>query len=217
VLDADPRFEVVVRPQLSTLVFRYAPAQHTIPPRLCDRANLYAREATTAPGAVMAAATVVDGRHYLKFILLNPRTTLEDTTTALDPLAGHAQAFLGESSHVSDLPVPARLNSPIRSPPHRARHLAEPSRARLRRHRSRPLQPRPRLPGRPDRRARSWLTSRTAGGCTPSTSARVSTCCTEYVDYCGWAAVRVPNVRFDRDVTVVEYDGALLSLSTNTS
>ena len=107
VLDADPRFEVVVRPQLSTLVFRYAPAQHTIPAQLCDRANLFAREAIAASGAAMVAATVVDGRHHLKFTLLNPRTTLEDTTTVLDLLAGHAQAFLGESSRVSDIPVPA--------------------------------------------------------------------------------------------------------------
>ena len=30
----------------------------------------------------------------------------------------------------------------------------------------------------------------------------------EYVDYCRWAASRVPNVRFNRDVTVVEYDDA---------
>ena len=29
---------------------------------------------------------------------------------------------------------------------------------------------------------------------------------TEYVDYCRWAANRVPNIRFERDVTVVEYD-----------
>jgi lysine N6-hydroxylase len=29
---------------------------------------------------------------------------------------------------------------------------------------------------------------------------------TEYVDYCRWAASRVPNVRFNRDVTAVEYD-----------
>lgn len=29
---------------------------------------------------------------------------------------------------------------------------------------------------------------------------------TEYVDYCRWAASRVPNVRFNRDVTAIEYD-----------
>jgi lysine N6-hydroxylase len=29
---------------------------------------------------------------------------------------------------------------------------------------------------------------------------------TEYVDYCRWAACRVPSIRFERDVMVVEYD-----------
>jgi len=31
---------------------------------------------------------------------------------------------------------------------------------------------------------------------------------TEYVDYCRWAANRVPSIRFERDVTAVEYDEA---------
>jgi lysine N6-hydroxylase len=31
---------------------------------------------------------------------------------------------------------------------------------------------------------------------------------TEYVDYCRWAAGRVPSIRFERDVTAVEYDEA---------
>jgi L-2,4-diaminobutyrate decarboxylase len=106
-LDDDPRFEVVVRPQLSTLVFRYRPVDQAIPAALCDRANLYAREAIAASGAAMVAGTVVAGRHYLKFTLLNPRTTLEDTTTVLDLLAGHAQVYLGESSQVPDIPEPA--------------------------------------------------------------------------------------------------------------
>jgi L-2,4-diaminobutyrate decarboxylase len=106
-LDADPRFEVVVRPQLSTLVFRYRPVDQVIPAELCDRANLYAREAIAASGAAMVAGTVVDGRQYLKFTLLNPRTTLEDTTTVLDLLAGHARVFLGESNQVPGTPEPA--------------------------------------------------------------------------------------------------------------
>ena len=31
---------------------------------------------------------------------------------------------------------------------------------------------------------------------------------TEYVDYCRWAANRVPSIRFNRDVSVIEYDAA---------
>ncbi|HET9173426.1 MAG TPA: aspartate aminotransferase family protein [Actinospica sp.] len=106
VLDADPRFEVVVRPRLSTLVFRYRPDEGTaIPAELCDRANRHAREALAASGAAMVAGTVVDGRHHLKFTLLNPRTTLADITTVLDLLAGHAEALLRE--HSGAVPEPA--------------------------------------------------------------------------------------------------------------
>ena len=100
-LENDRRFEVVVRPQLSTLVFRYVhdgARGDTIPAELCDRANLYAREALAASGEAMVAATVVDGRHYLKFTLLNPRTTLDDIATVLDLLAGHAKQYLAEES-----------------------------------------------------------------------------------------------------------------------
>ena len=109
VLDADPRFEVVVRPQLSTLVFRYRP-DFTVPAELCDRANLYAREALAASGEAMVAATVVDGRHFLKFTLLNPRTTLADISAVLDLLAGHAKDCLSELSTLSEtsyIPAPA--------------------------------------------------------------------------------------------------------------
>ena len=100
-LENDPRFEVVVRPRLSTLVFRYVhdgARGGTGLTELCDRANLYAREAIAASGEAMVAATVVDGRHYLKFTLLNPRTTLADIATVLDLLAGHAKQYLAEES-----------------------------------------------------------------------------------------------------------------------
>jgi L-2,4-diaminobutyrate decarboxylase len=94
-LDNDPRFEVVVRPQLSTLVFRHvgASASTSASAEICDRANLYAREALAASGAAMVAATVVDGSHFLKFTLLNPRTTLDDIAAVLDLLAGHAEQY----------------------------------------------------------------------------------------------------------------------------
>ncbi len=94
-LSDDPRFEVVTEPQLSTLVFRYVPAGN-LSPALCDRANLRAREALAASGAAVVAGTVVDGRHHLKFTLLNPRTTLDDIAHVLDLLADHAHRYLSE-------------------------------------------------------------------------------------------------------------------------
>ncbi|MFG2514383.1 lysine decarboxylase DesA [Streptomyces sp. NPDC048584] len=95
-LAADPRFDVVVEPSLSTLVFRYIPAAVTDPARI-DRANLYARKALFASGDAVVAGTKVGGRHYLKFTLLNPETTTRDITAVLDLIAGHAEQYLGES------------------------------------------------------------------------------------------------------------------------
>ncbi|KUJ70111.1 pyridoxal-dependent decarboxylase [Streptomyces albus subsp. albus] len=94
-LDADPRFEVVTRSPLSTLVFRYLPPDG--PARaLSDEANLYAREALAASGAGVVAGTTVDGVHHLKFTLLNPETSLDDIAHVLDLLAEHAGRYLNE-------------------------------------------------------------------------------------------------------------------------
>ncbi|MFD4608193.1 lysine decarboxylase DesA [Streptomyces sp. NPDC058440] len=95
-LASDPRFDVVVEPSLSTLVFRYIPAAVTDPGET-DRANLYARKALFASGDAAVAGTKVAGRHYLKFTLLNPETTTDDLTAVLDLIAGHAEQYLGES------------------------------------------------------------------------------------------------------------------------
>ena len=95
-LTADPRFEVVVRPSLSTLVFRYVPAAGADPAET-DRANLHARTALFASGEAVVASTRVGGRHYLKFTLLNPETTVADIAAVLDLIAGHAAQYLGET------------------------------------------------------------------------------------------------------------------------
>ncbi|MFJ9863298.1 lysine decarboxylase DesA [Streptomyces sp. NPDC101165] len=95
-LAADPRYDVVVEPSLSTLVFRYIPAAVTDPAEI-DRANLYARKALFASGDAVVAGTKVGGRHYLKFTLLNPETTPADIAAVLDLIAGHAEQYLGES------------------------------------------------------------------------------------------------------------------------
>ncbi|WP_327230391.1 lysine decarboxylase DesA [Streptomyces murinus] len=95
-LAADPRYDVVVEPSLSTLVFRYIPAALTDPAEI-DRANLHARKALFASGDAVVAGTKVGGRHYLKFTLLNPETTPSDIAAVLDLIAGHAEQYLGES------------------------------------------------------------------------------------------------------------------------
>ncbi|MGW6573295.1 pyridoxal phosphate-dependent decarboxylase family protein [Streptomyces sp. NPDC054945] len=97
IIDADPRFEVVVKPQISTLVFRYVPEGGDIRADLVDEANLHARKALFASGEAVVAGTKVDGKQYLKFTLLNPQTTTADIAAVLDLLAAHAEQFLGES------------------------------------------------------------------------------------------------------------------------
>ncbi|MET9729763.1 lysine decarboxylase DesA [Streptomyces sp. NPDC006458] len=95
-LAADPRYDVVVEPSLSTLVFRYIPAAVTDPAEI-DRANLHARKALFASGEAIVAGTKIGGRHYLKFTLLNPETKTSDIAAVLDLIAGHAEQYLGES------------------------------------------------------------------------------------------------------------------------
>ncbi|MFC7328694.1 pyridoxal phosphate-dependent decarboxylase family protein [Marinactinospora rubrisoli] len=95
-LDEDPRFEVVVRPQLSTLVFRYLPPGGADDPALADAVNLHARAALLASGDAVVAGTKVDGRHHLKFTLLNPRTTPGDIAAVLDLIADHGRRYLSE-------------------------------------------------------------------------------------------------------------------------
>ncbi|OKI67717.1 pyridoxal phosphate-dependent decarboxylase family protein [Streptomyces sp. MJM1172] len=99
IIDADPRFEVVVKPQISTLVFRYVPGPDSadLPAELLDEAQLHARKALFASGEAVVAGTKVDGKQYLKFTLLNPQTTTADISAVLDLLAAHAAQFLGES------------------------------------------------------------------------------------------------------------------------
>lgn len=95
-LAADPRYDVVAEPRLSTLVFRYIPERVASPAEI-DRANLYARKALFASGEAVVAGTKVDGRQYLKFTLLNPETTASDIAAVLDLIAGHAEQYLGEN------------------------------------------------------------------------------------------------------------------------
>ncbi|MFD9488571.1 pyridoxal phosphate-dependent decarboxylase family protein [Streptomyces sp. NPDC059991] len=98
-LAADPRYDVVVEPTLSTLVFRYIPSFDgpVTSPAEIDRANLYARKALFASGEAVVAGTKAGGRQYLKFTLLNPETTVHDIAAVLDLIAGHAEQYLGEN------------------------------------------------------------------------------------------------------------------------
>ncbi|MFC6597078.1 pyridoxal phosphate-dependent decarboxylase family protein [Kitasatospora paranensis] len=101
-LAEDPRFEVVTRSQLSTVVFRWLPPAGPLR-ALADEANLHAREALAASGEAVVAGTKVDGHHYLKFTLLNPETTLDDIAHVLDLLAEHAGRYVNDRTAAPEL------------------------------------------------------------------------------------------------------------------
>ncbi|WP_308294439.1 aspartate aminotransferase family protein [Streptomyces sp. XM4193] len=116
-LQSDDRFEVVTRPTLSTLVFRYRTPGGT-PPALQDEVNLHARQALFDSGLAVVAGTKVDGAHHLKFTLLNPQTTLRDIGAVLDLLAGHAEHRLATAAGEQRTPAapPAPTEAPADAP-----------------------------------------------------------------------------------------------------
>jgi len=84
VLAADPDFELAASPELSTLVFRYRPVGTSESD--ADRLNPLIRSAVFASGEAVVAGTKVDGRHFLKFTLLNARTSLGDVRQIIELL-----------------------------------------------------------------------------------------------------------------------------------
>ncbi|WP_271769611.1 pyridoxal phosphate-dependent decarboxylase family protein [Aquimarina algiphila] len=73
----DIYFEVAHQPELSTLVFRFK-----IPgiedDKILDTTNLHIKNTLFKSGKASVASTKLNGKTYLKFTLLNPRSTKED-------------------------------------------------------------------------------------------------------------------------------------------
>ncbi|MFD2341531.1 aspartate aminotransferase family protein [Clavibacter tessellarius] len=125
----DPALEVVVRPEISALVFRYVPAAErdgsagTCARIRSDAVNRGIRQAIQDSGRAMVAATRVDGRAHLKLTLLNPATTdahireilgmVVAAGDALDAgLDDAAQATVTATAHESaHAPAPAPVTS----------------------------------------------------------------------------------------------------------
>lgn len=73
----DIYFEVVHKPELSTIVFRFK-IPGIADEKIWDAANLYIKNTLFNSGKASVASTKLNGKTYLKFTLLNPRTTQED-------------------------------------------------------------------------------------------------------------------------------------------
>ena len=78
-VDADPALELLCRPTLSTVNFRYRPAGATD----VDAHNLALARAIQQDGRVYLAPATVDGRVYLRVCFTNFRTTAEDVVEVL--------------------------------------------------------------------------------------------------------------------------------------
>ncbi|WP_353222736.1 aspartate aminotransferase family protein [Salinisphaera sp. C84B14] len=89
---AEPRLELLHRPELSTIVFRYRPCLTTSEAEL-DALNASIRSQLARDGEAMIAATKVDGRRYLKFTLLNPATTVEQMGEIVDLILAYGMAI----------------------------------------------------------------------------------------------------------------------------
>ncbi|UEL30297.1 aspartate aminotransferase family protein [Pseudarthrobacter sp. L1SW] len=88
-LEAEHDFELAAPPQLSTLVFRYRPRLDgggRLSEDDADVLNPAIRAAVFTSGEAVVAGTVVGGRHYLKFTLLNAEATLEDISGIINLL-----------------------------------------------------------------------------------------------------------------------------------
>ncbi len=73
----DIHFEVIHKPELSTLVFRYKELGIK-DDKLHDSINLYIKNTLFKSGQASVASTRVNGNIYLKFTLLNPITKITD-------------------------------------------------------------------------------------------------------------------------------------------
>ena len=96
VLGEDERFEVASEPTLSTVLMRYRPAGTTAVQ--ADSLNPRIRHALLDRGDVMVAGTVLEGRSWLKFTLLNPETSLEHLRGILETIAAMGDRLLEEDA-----------------------------------------------------------------------------------------------------------------------
>ncbi|HEX2035960.1 MAG TPA: aspartate aminotransferase family protein [Chloroflexota bacterium] len=99
---AEPRLEAPHRPTLSTLVFRYLPADLD----RADAVNAAARLALLASGKAVVGRTEVAGRVHLKLTFLNPGATPADVDTLLDAVLDAATSAEHQSPTKDHPPLP---------------------------------------------------------------------------------------------------------------
>ncbi len=89
----DPELELIHKPELGMLVFRYLPeGKHEL--NSLNELNIRIRKHLFESGKAVVAGTKVNGVQYLKFTLLNPKTRLEDLTEILQRIKAYGKATI---------------------------------------------------------------------------------------------------------------------------
>ena len=88
-VEAEPRFELLVEPQLSAVCFRHVPRAGVDP----DAHNMALARAIAADGRILLAAAEVDGTTALRACFVNHRTTEDDVRAILTVVADLASAM----------------------------------------------------------------------------------------------------------------------------
>jgi L-2,4-diaminobutyrate decarboxylase len=102
---ADPAFELKNEPTLNALVFQYRPASSPSrgdDPGWTSEVNRRIRERLLYEGNAVVARTTVDDEAYLKFTLLNPRTTVAAIERILELIKQRGEEITTERSRKSE-------------------------------------------------------------------------------------------------------------------
>ncbi|MCO7224565.1 aspartate aminotransferase family protein [Pleionea sp. CnH1-48] len=92
---SDNNINILHKPQISTLVFRYVPSE-PCDPEVIDKANEFIRKAIFRSGEAVIASTKVNDRRYLKFTLLNPSTSMEHLGEILQLIKQYGEQSIQE-------------------------------------------------------------------------------------------------------------------------
>lgn len=84
-LEEDPRFELLDRPELSIVAFRHA-ARSGEPEEQRSARDLRLMDATLRDGTMMLSTTTIHGRTALRLVVMNHRTTEEDVRASVTKL-----------------------------------------------------------------------------------------------------------------------------------
>ncbi|SEL67625.1 L-2,4-diaminobutyrate decarboxylase [Aquimarina amphilecti] len=94
----DVFFELAHKPELSTLVFRFK-APGIVSDVLHDNINLHIKNTLFKSGQASVASTKFNGKTYLKFTLLNPKSTIDDLLNIIQMIKETGKTYDTNNQH----------------------------------------------------------------------------------------------------------------------